>query len=152
QNGGTFTTPFALELWTASTSAVIRFTLDGSAPTESSAAYAGPINISSSVQVRARSFEPGLLPGPLHSETFMLLTASAINFTSDLPVIIIHTLGGGAVTATASKFANMSFYEPQNGKTSLTNAPTLSTRAALRVRGSSTVFLAKQSWAVEFWD
>jgi len=152
QNGGTFTTPFALELWTASTSAVIRFTLDGSAPIESSAAYSGPINITSSVQVRTRSFAPGLLPGPLHSESFLLLSASAINFTSDLPVIVIHTMGGGAVTATASKFANMSFYEPQNGKTSLTNAPTLSTRAALRVRGSSTVFLAKQSWAVEFWD
>src|SRR5439155_412998 len=62
------------------------------------------------------------------------------------------TFGGGGIPAVGSKFASLSFYEPQNGKTSLTNAPRLSTRAGLRVRGSSTAGLAKQSWAVEFWD
>jgi hypothetical protein len=152
QNGGTFRTPFPLELWTASSNAVIRLTLDGSPPTDTSAAYSGPINVTNTVQVRARSFEPGLLPGPLHSETYVLLNANVINFTSNLPVIVIHTLGGGGITASVPKFANMSFYEPENGKTSLTNAPTLSTRAGLRVRGSSTAGYPKQSWVVEFRD
>ncbi|PYJ59084.1 MAG: hypothetical protein DME24_14040 [Verrucomicrobia bacterium] len=150
--GGTFTTAFALGLWTASTNAAIRFTLDGSAPTETSTLYTGPINITNSVQVRARSWEAGLLPGPLHSESYVLLNPNVINFTTDLPVIVIHTFGGGGIPAVGSKFASLSFYEPQNGKTSLTNAPRLSTRAGLRVRGSSTAGLAKQSWAVEFWD
>jgi len=152
QNGGAFTAPFALELWTASTNAFIHFTLDGSAPTDASTIYPGRINITNSVQVRARSFEPGLLPGPLHSESYMLLSASVINFTSDLPVIIIHDFGAGGLPAAGAKFANLSFYEPQNGRTSLTNPPALSTRAGLRVRGSSTAGLSKQSWAVEFWD
>ena len=150
--GGTFTTAFALGLWTASTNAAIRFTLDGSAPMETSTLYTGPINITNSVQVRARSWEAGLLPGPLHSESYVLLNPNVINFTTDLPVIVIHTFGGGGIPAVGSKFASLSFYEPQNGKTSLTNAPRLSTRAGLRVRGSSTAGLAKQSWAVEFWD
>ncbi|HXT39817.1 MAG TPA: CotH kinase family protein, partial [Candidatus Angelobacter sp.] len=151
-NGGTFTTPFPLELWTTSTNAAIHFTLDGTVPTDTSSLYAGPISITNTVQVRARSFEPGLLPGPLHSESYILLNANVINFTSNLPVIVIHTLGAGSISASVSKFANMSFYEPENGRTSLTNAPTLSTRAALRVRGSSTAGYPKQSWAVEFWD
>ena len=89
--GGTFTTAFALGLWTASTNAAIRFTLDGSAPTETSTLYTGPINITNSVQVRARSWEAGLLPGPLHSESYVLLNPNVINLTTDLPVIVIHT-------------------------------------------------------------
>src|SRR5207249_4945177 len=126
--------------------------LDGSAPTDTSTAYASSINITNSVQVRVRSFEPGLLPGPIHSESYILLAANVINFTSNLPAIVIHTLGAGSISASVPKFANMSFYEPQNGKTSLTNAPALSTRASLRVRGSSTAGYPKQSWVVEFWD
>src|SRR5689334_24454765 len=90
-------------------------------PTDTSSLYTGPINITNTVQVRARSFGPGLLPGPLHSESYILLNANAINFTSNLPVIVIHTLGAGSISASVSKFANMSFYEPENGRTSLTN-------------------------------
>ncbi|PYM11903.1 MAG: hypothetical protein DME18_12735 [Verrucomicrobia bacterium] len=151
-NGGTYTAAFALELWTASSNAAIRFTLDGTAPGDTSTLYTGPINISGTVQVRARSFETGLLPGPLRSESYILLNANVINFTSNLPLIVIHTLGGGGITAVGTKFANMTFYEPQNGRASLTNVPALSTRAGLRVRGSSTAGYPKQSWAVEFWD
>src|SRR6266513_1180367 len=151
-DGGAFTSPFPLELWTASTNAVIRFTLDGRAPTDASLSYNGPVSITNTVQVRARAFAPGLLPGPLHSESYVLLDANVINFTSNLPVIVIHNFGAGGVPASADQFVDLSFYESQNGKTSLTNPPTLSTRAGIHVRGSSTQGLPKQSWAVEFWD
>ncbi len=50
------------------------------------------------------------------------------------------------------QFANFSFYEPTNGETFLTNAPTLSSRAGFHVRGSSTRYFAKQAWTVHFWD
>jgi len=124
----------------------------GTVPTDTSTLYAGPINVTNTVQVRARSFESGLLRGPVHSESYILLNANVINFTSNLPVLVIHTLGAGGISASVQKFANMTLFEVQNGKTSLTNAPTLSTRAALRVRGSSTAGYPKQSWVVEFWD
>jgi len=109
RNGGTFTASFALELWTASSSPAIRFTLDGTVPTDTSTLFASPINITNSVQVRARSFASGLLPGPLHSESYILLNANVINFTSNLPVIVIHTLGAGSISASVQKFANMDF-------------------------------------------
>jgi hypothetical protein len=48
----TFTTPFELELRTSLPDAVIRYTLDGNLPTNSSPAYAGPLLITNSVQVR----------------------------------------------------------------------------------------------------
>ena len=152
RNGGTFTSPFPLELWTSSTNAEIRFTLDGSAPTDASSLYGGPVSLTNTVQIRTRAFAPGLLPGALHSESYILLNANVINFTSNLPVIVIHNFAGGGIPVSTDGFANMSFYEPQSGKTSLTNAPTLSTRAGIHVRGSSTQGLPKQSWAVEFRD
>lgn len=154
QDGGTFINPFQLELYlpAGAVAADIRYTLDGSAPTAASTLYAGPITVTNTVQVRARAFAAGLLPGPLHSETYLLLNANVINLTSDLPAIVIHNFGAGTVPVSTPQLVNMSFYEPGGGRTSLTNAPTLSTRAGIRVRGSSTQGLPKQSWSVEFWD
>ena len=63
QSGSTFSVPFFLQLSAASTNAVIRYTLDGSLPTSDSTVYTGPLQISQSVQVRARSFTDGLMPG-----------------------------------------------------------------------------------------
>jgi hypothetical protein len=152
ENSGTFRTPFSLGLYTSSDNAAIRYTLDGSAPGDTSLLYTSPISITNTVQVRARSFAGGLLPGPLQSETYVRLDPTAASFTSDLPVIIIHNFGAGTVPVSALQTVNLSFFEPQNGKSALTNAPNLSARAGIRVRGSSTQGLAKQSWAVEFRD
>ncbi len=149
---GTFTASFDLKLSTSLPSAVIRYTLDGALPTNSSPAYLAPIPVTNSLQVRARVFADGLLPGPPHSETYLLLHSGLVNFTSDLPVLVLHALGKGAPNATRQSFAHLSVYEPVRGATSLTNPPTLVTRAALKIRGSSTQDLLKSSFAVEFWD
>lgn len=150
--GGTFSSPFSLTLTTSSPDAVIRYTLDGSAPTETSTLYSGPIPVSSTVQVRAGSFSSGLLPGPLHSESYLALDSNVRAFSSDLPVIVIHNFGAGSVPASVRQFANVSVYEPGYGRTSLTNLPTLSTRAGINLRGSSTMYLPKSSFRVEFWN
>ncbi|MEW6158352.1 MAG: lamin tail domain-containing protein [Verrucomicrobiota bacterium] len=151
--GGTFVGSFALTLSTVSPDAVIRYTLDGSLPTESSAIYTTPINISATTQVRARSFESGLLPGPVRSESFIALASSVVNFTSDLPLLIIHNFGAGSVPANGDQFAYIALFEPgDNGRTSLTNAPALRTRAGINIRGSSTLFYPKSSFSVEWWD
>ncbi len=152
QPGGTFINPFNLQLSASTTNAVIRFTLDGTLPTDTSPVYNTVIPITGSVQVRSRSFTSGLLPGPIRSESYIQINPSGLNSTSDLPAIIIYNFGAGSVPVSTRQFVNLSFYEPQNGVVSLTNASTLSVRAGIHVRGSSTLWLPKQSWAVEFWD
>lgn len=127
---------------------MIRYTLNGSPPTTDSAIYTGPIPIAGSVQVRARSFNGGLMPGPLHSETYLQLDSSLLDVTSDLPAIVIYNYGGGSVpladtVGATDQLANVSIYEPQNGVTSLTNAPTLTARAEIHVHGSTTASLPK---------
>ncbi|MGC8990587.1 MAG: chitobiase/beta-hexosaminidase C-terminal domain-containing protein, partial [Verrucomicrobiia bacterium] len=148
----TFAAPFELELRTSLPNAVIRYTLDGNLPTNSSPVYAGPLLITNSVQVRARAYQEGLLPGPPASESYIILHTNVVGFSSDLPVIVLHTLGKGMPNATRMTFAHMSVFEPAGGKTSLTNRPTLTSRAGIQIRGSSTEGLAKSSYKLELWD
>jgi hypothetical protein len=55
-NGGTFSTCPDVTLSTTTPGAAIYFTLDGSGPTMSSAAYTGPIHLTASAWVRAAAF------------------------------------------------------------------------------------------------
>ncbi|NLH74582.1 MAG: hypothetical protein GX456_16155 [Verrucomicrobia bacterium] len=148
----TFTTPFELELRTSLPDAVIRYTLDGNLPTNSSPVYAGPLWITNSVQVRARAYQQGLLPGPPSSESYIILHTNVVAFSSDLPVIVLHTLGKGTPNASRLTFAHMSVFEPAGGQTSLTNSPTLTSRVGIQIRGSSTEGIAKSSYKLEVWD
>ena len=133
---------------------VIRYTVDGSMPTEASAAYSAPLRFTNlAVRVRARAFAPGQLPGELRGETFLPLSATVANFRSDLPVMLIHDFGQGRPPANTRIFAHMQLFEPDtNGVTRLTTAPTLATRAGISVRGSSTEGIPKASYRVEFRD
>jgi hypothetical protein len=50
--------------------AVIRYTLDGSAPTETSAVYSGPVFVEDDVTIKARAFAPGKNPSPVVAATY----------------------------------------------------------------------------------
>lgn len=51
-------------------SATIRYTLDGTEPTETSARYTGPIFVEDDVTIRARAFSSGKNPSPIVAETY----------------------------------------------------------------------------------
>ncbi|MCL4179633.1 MAG: lamin tail domain-containing protein [Verrucomicrobia bacterium] len=151
--GGTFLTGFQLTRSTESPTAVIRYTLDGSVPSESSAQYRNPINVSGTVMVRARSYEAGLLPGTPRSEAYVQLASSLANFTSDLPLVILENFGAGTVPANYDQPGYLTVFEPgADGRSSLTNAPELATRVGFNIRGRSTAGMEKASYAVELWD
>jgi len=138
----------------AVTNAVIRYTLDGTIPTELSPLYAGTLRFTNlAVQVRARAFAGALFPGTIRSESYFPLIGPVISFRSDLPVLLIHDFNRGRPPANTRIFANIQLFEPgTNGFTSLTNPPTMTSRAGISVRGSSTEGLAKASYRVEFRD
>lgn len=149
---GTFTTPFELRLAATGTAPVIRYTLDNSTPTNTSPVYTGPLRITNSAIVRARAYANDLLPGPVGGATYVLLSGAVTNFTSDLPVIVLHSLGRGAPSSARMNFSSLLVFEPVRGVTSLTNAPVLASRGGLQVRGSSTEGYAKSSYKLELWD
>jgi hypothetical protein len=152
QAGGTFTNSFQLQITDSVTNAAIYYTLDGTPPTVASQLYTQPITINNSVQVRARAFATGLMPGAPHSETYLLLAGDLVNTNSDLPAIVIYNFAAGSVPQGGNQFANIAVYEPSNGVTSLTNPPTFNTRALIEVHGSSTAAFPKQAFSVDFVD
>jgi len=149
--GGTFLEPFMLTLGASGSDAVVRYTLDGTVPTESSPEAKAAIPITTSTRVRARSFTPGLLPGRLSAEYYVPLNPTAAA-ASTLPLVLIHAFGGGAVPANGEYPAFVSLYEPRLGVSSLTNSPDLRSRARINIRGSSTLFQSKRNYSVEFRD
>lgn len=149
----TFTQPFDLTLSTAVSNAVIRYVIGKTnLPDLTSPIYTGPIRITNTMQVRARAFMDGLLPGSPNSEQYIMLGSGVLGFKSDLPVVILHNYGGGAVPSTGEQFVMMQIFEPRNGVTTLTNAPDMTQRARFRRRGSSTEGYQKGSYAVELWN
>ncbi|NBR83964.1 MAG: hypothetical protein EBY09_05150 [Verrucomicrobia bacterium] len=151
--GGNFTEPFTLSLSPGpATNAVIRYTLDGSLPTQASPVWNGPLNVTNTIQVRARAYQTGLLPGPPHSEVYLRLATNALTFTSTLPVLVLHSRSKDIPGPGRSAPVQFSFFEPLSGTTSLTNPPTLTTRGGFHTRGSSSSGMPQASFAVHFYD
>lgn len=62
--------------------AVVRYTLDGSLPTETSALYAGPLTLDSTQVLRAAAFAPGRRPSEVVSRVFFVDEASTLPVVS----------------------------------------------------------------------
>ena len=150
--GGTFTNDFTLQLTTPATNALIRYTRDGSLPGSNSPVYAAPLWITNTAHLRVRAYQEGLLPGPPASVAYLRLFTNAQHFTSPLPVLVLDTFGKNLPTSDHEWFVQAALFEPVNGKTSLTNAPTLTTRAGFRQRGSSSAGLPQPSFALQLLD
>ncbi len=72
---GFFNQPFTLLLTTPTSGATIRYTTDGSPPTETSgSAYASPLTISNTTTLRAAAFQTNLLPTLVQTHTYIFLT------------------------------------------------------------------------------
>ena len=150
--GGNFTAPFTVDLSTAGTGAVIRFTRDGTLPTRESPVWTAALLMTNTAHLRARAYQEGLLPGPPHSEVYLKLFTNVLGFTSTLPVLILDTLGKDVPSSTRSSFVHLSLHEPVQGRTSLTNPPVMTTRGGFHVRGSTSAGMPQTGFSVQFLD
>lgn len=69
----TFGSPQSIVLQGELAGATIRYTLDGSAPTEASAAYSGPFSLGKDATLKAAAFAPGLRPSEVAIRNFIFL-------------------------------------------------------------------------------
>jgi hypothetical protein len=110
--GGVFTNELAVELKPATAGAVIRYTLDGSEPEESSPVYSKPLVIAQTTVVRARAYEAALAPSASVSANFTKLDPSVLDFSSNLPLVIVNSynryIGPGGFIPASVRFIGLS--------------------------------------------
>ena len=148
-----FTGSLSVRLSVTAGDAVVHYTTDGSEPDEDSPVAAGPISVTTSTLIRARSIQPGLSPSPIVSEGFAELSSTVANFTSDIPVFLVENFASGSVPANSHQEAFMFLFEPdETGRTRFSNPPTVTTRIGIKIRGSSTQNRPKKAYGVEIWD
>jgi Chitobiase/beta-hexosaminidase C-terminal domain len=71
--GGTFTDSVIVTLQTATSGASVYYTIDGSAPTESSTPYTGQITLTSNTVLNAKAFRAGSNPSGQASASFTIV-------------------------------------------------------------------------------
>ena len=130
----------------------IRFTLDGSFPDRESALYTGALRISGSKRLRARSFHPEKNPSLVANENYCFLASSMDAFSSNLPIVVFDSLREPIEGEDYSPMQLSVFDVGGDGRARLSRKPTVSTRAAVKLRGSSTLTRAKKGYRFETRD
>ena len=126
--------------------ASIRFTFDGTEPTPASRLYAGPLRITNSALVRARSFAPARRPSATVSVDLTLLGEDLAGFTSNLPLIIIDTQGEEfSAERNTRVIVTARFINTNGGRAALTGPADFDGRASMNVRGHASRKYPKHS-------
>ena len=150
--GGVYTNELTVELSTRPSSAVIRFTLDGTEPTTNSTAYAAPLTVTNSTLIRARIFEVGVPPGPVLAQTYTLLDPDLFDYSSNLPLVIINTFGKGLSHETKVPVSVRFIDRGAGGRAVLTAVPDFDGRALVNIRGHSSLQFPKHSYTLRTRD
>ncbi len=149
KKGGVFPDTVKLEL--SAKAGVVRYTLDGSEPTESSEAYTQPIALNVSTLVKAKSFVPEALPSATVVETYSFPDESTANFTSNLPLLIINPFGQ-YISEGRRTTVSVRFIDSVKGRSSLAGNADFDGRASVNIRGFSTLRQPKNSMTVRLVD
>ena len=124
---GFFSSPVQVAITCATPSADIRYTFNGTAPTEASALYTAPLNISATTTLRARAFKSNHVPTNTDTNTYVFLAdvlaqTNATTLAAGWPAgpVNSQTLRYGADSPAAS------LYSAAQKTAALSQVPTLS--------------------------
>ena len=93
--GGVYTNTVSLQE-TAAPSAVVRFTINGQEPDETSSIWNNPLTISNCTLVRAKAFYPTGASASV-CQNYIVVSDELREFSSNLPLLIINTGGAGRI-------------------------------------------------------
>ncbi len=142
---------------TAGPGAVIRYTTDGTEPTNSASgtAYTGPITVSANLAIKARAFQTGLWPSPVRARNLVLVDNSLRDFTSNLPIVIIATPGGIPASVIAGgnrRRGTAAVIDTFRGRAAITAKPDYLGMAQFETFGQTSEGFAKKPHNIEFND
>jgi Concanavalin A-like lectin/glucanases superfamily/Chitobiase/beta-hexosaminidase C-terminal domain/Right handed beta helix region len=102
-NGGQFAGPVTVTLTTATEGASVRYTTDGSVPTQTSPLYTAPLTISNTLTLRAAGFKTGLIASAVASATFTVTSTAPTGLVARFQ----FSEGGGSQTVDSSSNQNV---------------------------------------------
>jgi len=144
---------FQLTLSTGASEGSIVYTLDGSEPDANSPVFTSLLSITSTTYVRARFVTPSSELGPVFGASYTKLSTSTEDRTSNLPIVVLDSFGGGTVGNDYSDFIFSLFdVDGNSGLSSLQNEPEVSTLSGLHIRGNSSAGFAKKQYRLELHD
>ncbi|MBE0534806.1 MAG: lamin tail domain-containing protein [Phycisphaerae bacterium] len=155
--GGCYVSGFDLTMSCGTHSAFICYTTDGTVPSPvNGQVYTVPIHIDGLTTLIARAFKPGLQPSDARIETYLFIDPAVSSFNSNLPIVVIDTLG---VTVPQDKInkpwtpcrAVIIDTDDTTGRAHLTGPEHFEGIAQIRYRGEST-YGTKRHFAFEVQD
>ena len=154
QKSQAFAEEISLSLGGSGEGELIRYTLDGSDPSESSEAFRDSLTINESTRIRARIFRGAEAVGTVGMESFLRFSPELISFQSSLPVIVIESWGKSFPVSKQVREGGIAFIEPdeKTGLTSFGGPFDIACRFGGRRRGSSSLKYEKYSLKVEARD
>jgi len=146
---GTYADPIAVTMATLTEDALIRYTINGAEPTESSTLYSGPVSIASSLTLKARGFKSGLDPSETAERQFEIEGSTGSFVKKDIEIVRVTVDFPGQVDGKD----RVRF---QDGKLNviheLWQAPTNPVVDVCRVQGSNCVsVLTAHPWVLGPW-
>ncbi len=150
---GTYTGTQSVSIACATSGAQIRYTTDGSEPTETSSLYTGPISISTNKTVKARAFVTGMAPSLRADATYVIRKTISGSLTlgnfsglrNGLVATVVLRRSNGTVLQTTSATLNSSgvyslLTEHEGAMEILIRVPRwLRKKASIDVTGNTTV-------------
>lgn len=130
---------------------MVRYTLDGSDPSEKSELFPAELQLTGTTQVRARVFEGGKAVGPVLSQTYTIIEKDLESFTSNLPIVILNTFGKEILREPKVK-SSVRFIDEKNGQSAIIAEPDFDGRGDLNLRGHSSLRYLKRSFSLKTRD
>ncbi len=133
--------------------ATIRFTLNGTDPNATTGlTYTRPITASGTFTLRAVVVDPATGVSPMVARHYVRLNSALTTFNSNLPLVVVHTLGAGLDQDHQTRCAAEIIDVGTDGRARLTAAPQYLGVLGMKIRGSSSTGFPKVSYSVETWD
>ncbi len=163
---GTFTGSTSVTLAATPAAGTLRYTTSGRLPEFDSTAVSAAVSLTAGTNLRAAVIFPGERYGATASGAYLRLAPDVQAFTSPLPVLIVSNHGAGAVPGISARGPNgdgsdvvavamqpqsLTLLQAAAGATALTSPVVTTSRAGLKVRGSSSFTFAEKSYSLDTW-
>lgn len=150
--GGTYTSPFTLTL-SASNDADIYYTMDGSLPEpEAAQEYTGPIDVNTTLVIRARAFKEDAIPSETSSKLYTPLDSGVSAFDSNLPVFILHQFDTEITPGERTPAWLTVMNGEDNGRVNLAGESNVQSFIRVNKRGSSSLSFPKNMFGFHLVD